>query len=247
MSALLAILHDRINTAKSHDELEGLQHLIWRSYGLAQLSDEDAQFLAEEIQKRKPGRGALAAKPVSNLNCGAISRFTPRPCRRRLTDEQRVKRRNRKRMFGGSSGLPDTLRHHFTEGERSVLFIMACEVKRQGYCDRSIDELGDRAGVGRTTAQNAMHEARRIGLIEITRRPQRGAKNLTNVVKIVSAEWLAWIKKWPSASRVIGSKFSKNVNTSETQDLRKQEAWQCKSRDRPPDLSQLEGQMPSDL
>ncbi len=55
-------------------------------------------------------------------------------------------------------------------------------MKRHGICDLPIDEIADRAGVGKTTVQNAMHEARRLG--EITERPQRGAKNLPNVVKV---------------------------------------------------------------
>ena len=95
----------------------------------------------------------------------------------------------------GSSALPDTLRHHYTEGERAALFIVAGEVKRHGICDLPIDEIADRAGVGKTTVQNAMHEARRLGHVEITERPQRGAKNLPNVVKVTSSEWLAWIRR----------------------------------------------------
>ena len=110
-------------------------------------------------------------------------------------------------MLGGSSALPDAMRHHYTEGERAALCIVAFEIKRQGICDLSIDEIADRVGVGRITVQNAMHEARRLGHLEITERPQRGAKSLTNLVKIASSEWRAWIKRATSAARRIGSKF----------------------------------------
>jgi hypothetical protein len=145
------------------------------------------------------------------------SRATPRPCRRRLSDEERIQRRNRKRMLGGSSALPDTLRRHYTEGERAVLCIVAGEVKRHGQCDLCIDEIADRAGVGRTTVQNAMHEARRLGHVKITERPQLGiARNLTNVVEVTSREWLAWIKRGPSAAQRDRVQFSKNVSTSKS-------------------------------
>jgi hypothetical protein len=236
MSALVS-LHDRINAAATREELDQLLRIIWSDYWPRDLSDSDAQFLAEAIQARKPESGMVTVKPVSKLNCCVISRFRPRPCRKRRTDEERVKARHRKRVLGSSSAMPDTMRQNYTEGERAALFVISSEIKRQGYCDLSNDEIGDRAGVRRTTVQNALHQARFLGHLNITERPQRGAKNLTNIIKITSAEWLAWIKRGPPASRVTGSKFSKNVSTSETKDLRKKEAWQCKGGDRPPNPS----------
>ena len=240
MSALVSI-QDRINTAATREELDQLLRIVWADLWPRELSDADAQFLAEAIQARKPERKIAAVKPVAKLNCRVVSRFAPRPCRTRLTEEERVKRRHRKRVLGSSSMMPDTMRHHFTEGERAVLFVISSEIKQQGCCDLSVDEIGDRAGVRRTTVQNAMHQARLLGFLNITERPQRGAKNLTNIIRITSAEWLTWIKRGPSASRVIGSRFSKNVSTSETEDLRKKVAWQYDRRDRPPDPHSLEG------
>jgi len=119
-------------------------------------------------------------------------------------------------MLAGSSALPDTIRHHYTEGERAALCIVAGEVKRHGVCDLSLDEIADRAGVGRTTVQNAMHEARRLGHVEITERPQRGAKNLPNVVKVISREWFAWIKRGPSTAHWHRIQKIKNLNTSKS-------------------------------
>jgi hypothetical protein len=192
--------------------------------------EADAQAFEQGAMPTKPAsaRSADSVTPSTGqpatgnpyLDRRLCSRLLPRRSKTVLTDDERIKRRYRKRMLGGSSALPDTIRHYYTEGERAVLCIVAGEVKRYGICDLSIKEIADRAGVQRTTVQNAMHEGRRRGHLEITERPRRGAKSETNVVKIVSTEWRDWIKRAPSAAHRIGfKKISKIVNTSESIDI----------------------------
>jgi hypothetical protein len=227
----LALL-DIINACSDVEHLDEASRLIWKDWGGGKISDGESTYLVEAIQRRRPGGRRTApghATQVGRVNGRVVSRFVPRRCRRRLSDGDRIERRMRKRRLGGSSALPETLRHHFTEGERAVLCIIAFEMKRHGVCDISIDEIADRAGVGRTTVQNALHEARRLLLIKITERPVRGKKSLTNLVDVVSHEWKVWIKRAPSAGRPIGSKLFKNVSTSKNIDLRKQES--CNEKD----------------
>lgn len=132
--------------------------------------------------------------------------------RQRPRSPDRKASRDRRRRLGGSSALPDTLRQHYTEGQRAVLCIVAGEVKRHGVCDLPIDKIGALAGVGRTTVQTTLNVAKGLRHVAITYRWRRGQKNLPNVVGITSAEWLTWIKRGPSAHKPDRVQNTKMVN-----------------------------------
>ena len=136
-------------------------------------------YLSRCINRRRPARGqadhagAILAKLKERVCSRFVSRQRPRSADRKAS-------RDRRRMFGGSSALPPNLRAFYTEGQRAVLCIAAQEVKEA----QPIFQLrppAALAGVCRTTVQNALHEARRLGHVAITERPQRGRKNLTNI------------------------------------------------------------------
>jgi hypothetical protein len=219
-SAAATTIYDAINQAGTVEQLDQLARLLWQGYGEGAISDDDATFLGSCIDRRRaPGRaspvGHLKAVGAARLASRLGSRFTPRQ-RPRSPDRQAS--RERRRRLGGSSALPDTLRHHYTEGQRAVLCIVAGEVKHHGICDLPIDKIAALAGVCRTTVQTTMHEARRLGHIKITERPVPGRKSLPNIVEITSAEWRAWIKRGPSAHRPIGSNSLNLVSTTKNTD-----------------------------
>ena len=74
-----------------------------------------------------------------------------------------------------------------------MLRIIGDAVRASGRCEMTIGEIAGRAGIGETTARNALRLAARLGFVTIQERRRRGAPNLSNVVRIVSPEWLAWI------------------------------------------------------
>jgi len=173
--------------------------------------------------------GEIPTKPATT---------TARPVRAsRLVSRQRPRSpdrqysRDRRRRLGGSSALPDTMRHFYTEGQRAVLCIVAGEIKHHGVCDLPIDKIAALAGVCRTTVQTTMHEARRLGHIKITERPVRGRKSLTNLVTITSVEWKAWLKRGPSAHRPIGSKTPKMVSSTNSKEIQKERRNDRRGRD----------------
>ena len=70
----------------------------------------------------------------------------------------------------------------------------------------------------RTTVQNALRQARRLGLITVEeRRPPGRRKSLNNIVRIVSEEWLTWLRRGPRAwATVLGSGSNKKSSTTDT-------------------------------
>lgn len=144
----------------------------------------------------------------------AARRFTSRQAPR---SPDRQASRDRRRMLGGSSALPPDMRRHYTEGLRAVLCIVAGEVKHHGVCDLPIDRIAALAGVCRTTAQTALHEARRLGHLAIKHRPRVGQRSLPNLVTIASEGWRAWLRRAPTAHRPTGSK-TKILSTTKSID-----------------------------
>jgi hypothetical protein len=218
-SAAAHTIYDAINAATSPDALDQLARAMWRGYGEGAIGDADAEFLQSCISRRLPlASNTLRTAPGRSLGklAGRLgTRFKPRQHPR---SPDRKASRDRRRTLGGSAVMPPNLRHHYTEGQRAVLSIVAGEVKHHGVCDLPIDKIAALAGVCRTTVQTTLHEARRLLHLKITERPRPGRKSLTNVVEIMSAEWLTWIKRGPTAYRPVGSNPVKMVSPTKITD-----------------------------
>jgi hypothetical protein len=91
--------------------------------------------------------------------------------------------------------MPPNLACLFTTGELAVLRIVADEVRDRKQCRLTLGEISARAGVGVTTTRNALRYAAREGLVTIEERRRDKRPNLSNVVRIVSREWTAWIAR----------------------------------------------------
>jgi hypothetical protein len=217
-------VYEVINVCSDLDQLDEMGRLLWKGYGEGSIGEGEATYLSSLIERRRPLGYRTApghTKPLGKVAGRLHGRFTSR--QRQRSPDRRASR-DRRRTLGGSSALPDNLRHHYTEGQRAVLCIVAGEVKHHGICDLPIDKTAALAGVCRTTVQTTLHEARRLGHITITERPQPGRKSLTNIVQINSPEWRAWLRRGPSAYRPTGSKIVKMVSTTKNTDLRKKGA-----------------------
>ncbi|MDF2997599.1 MAG: hypothetical protein K0R27_3236 [Xanthobacteraceae bacterium] len=213
MSPTAEAIRFRLMSVMTADEITALTKDLWQSFDAGQISEAESEALDAAIALRRPILG-----PAKGMRPRILSMFKPRQ-RPRWPD--RKASRDRRRMLGGGGNMPPALPMLFTEGQRAVLAILSGEVKHHGQCDLALDRLAALAGVCRTTVQTTLHEARRRGLISIKSRPQRGRRSLTNIVSILSSEWLTWLKRGPSAHRPIGSKTLKMVSSTKSREERK--------------------------
>jgi hypothetical protein len=179
-----------IDAARTLTRLDHLSRSIWQSHAAGAVGDADAQALAERLHARKSVlRGEI--KPVG-IPPGRSSIFPPR------RSQQRAPARSvaiaRRRHLAASGPMPPALACKFTVAELAVLRIVGDEVRGQGACALTLAEIAARAGVCRRMVQNAIRSAAGLGLITIQERRREGRVNLTNVVRVVSREWLVWLR-----------------------------------------------------
>ena len=214
-------IYNVINSCETSDQLQASGALIWEYNGKGLVCDDEATYLQECLERRRGGpRRAAKDAPIAPLR-GKVSKFSSR---RHQRSPDRAASRARRRKLGGAGAMPPDLRDHYTEGERSVMCVVTSEIKRHGYCDWPVDKLAAHGGVCRTTAQNALRKAKLRGDITVTVRPQRGCKNLTNIVRICCRNWLGWLKRGFATACCIGLKAVKKLSPTEIIDLRKQES-----------------------
>src|ERR687890_2347004 len=175
-----------INEARTLTRLDDLSKAIWQGFSAHAVTDDQAQSLAELIHARRlVVRGEV--KPVG-IPPGRPSIFPPRRLQRAPLRAVAIARR---RHLAASGPMPPSLACKFTVGELAVLRIVGDEVRQHGQCDRCVDEIAARAGVCRSLVKNAIRTAARLGLVTVEERRREGRRNLPNVVRIISREWLA--------------------------------------------------------
>src|SRR6476659_237758 len=189
-SVLESLKHFRedIREARLHD-LDGLSRKLWAAHGAGIVGDDQAQQLQEEIQRRRN----LPLQKGDRQPIAAPRHFIQRSPEQRSPDRRASITRRREHAATGP--LPPAIAAGFTVGELAVLKVVSDEVLAHGACDRSLNELGARAGVCHSLAKRAVRLAELDGLLTVQRRPRSGRKHLTNIIRIIRAEWLDWLRK----------------------------------------------------
>ena len=187
-------------------QLDPLSRDLWKAYDAGLLGDDDAQRLAELIHARREAHRSPQT-PVS-VSPRRFTIFTPRRLQRPAQHSKAIERR---RTLAASGPLPPRLSAKFTTGAMAVLKVVADATRGNGaQCVKSVAEIAARAGVCHRLAQYVLRLAEQEGLIAVEQRPQRGAPNLVNIVRIICADWLDWLKgrRGCKKVRLTGNRFS---------------------------------------
>jgi hypothetical protein len=207
---------DRI-AAACPDELDGIVRDMWVDHTHGLLTESDMEGLDEAVRTRREAIQERRTETRSRAP-GTPQNAPPASARRPQRSPDRQASIERRRRMVGTIALPPPLAAKFTWGEVAVLRVIGDQVKRHGTCSLYIDAIAAMAGMHRTTVQNALRQARRLGLITVEeRRPPGRRKSLNNIVRIVSEEWLTWLRRGPRAwATVLGSGSNKKSSTTDT-------------------------------
>ena len=157
--------------------LAELSAAVWKGFACGALAEGEAQQLAEEIAARK----IIPPKPVE-------------PRRRVGSRPRSPVEMERRRRWTSSGWLPPQLATQFTMAETAVLSTIAAEVARRGLCRLTIGHIAALAGVGRSTVKTAVRQAVTLGILTSEEWRLTAWRSAPNTVRIVSAEWRAWLK-----------------------------------------------------
>lgn len=173
--------------------LNGVAQTVWRALGAGAIDEAEAGELSELVELR---RAEIRAR------LGGERRPEPAPGARPRRAHRNPERVARRRRLAASGPMPPALAAAFTTSELAVLRIIGDECRQHGACEASLGEIAARAGVGRTSVQNAVRAARRAGLIAVEERRRSAWRNDPNRITIASPEWSTWLQRGPKGGRV---------------------------------------------
>lgn len=188
-----------IGTIIRPEALDELAKQVWAGLARATFTETDADTLLNAIQSRRVLLKAGRATPA----------IKARPHAQRRLSSASIGRR---RGWVASGALPPQVASHFTTAECAALAVIGRAIQKAGVCDWPIDKIAAIAGCSRTSVQNALREAKRLGFISVQERRHRGRSSETNLVKVISQEWLVWLRL--GKPTVEGGSGFRNLNST---------------------------------
>ena len=182
--------HAAAAAAKTTAAVDEIARLTWRAHAEGHLVDAEAEAVSEALQGRRAAFATRRMQQAVSPSIGLTAHHRPAP---RSPDRQASLERRRRQAASGA--MPPALAARFTTGELAALAVIARQCQGSGgVCTLPIDAIAGLAGVSRTTTQNALRAAKAQGLIFARERRRPGLPSLTNILRVISAEWAAWLK-----------------------------------------------------
>ena len=208
--------------AASRERLCDLSKALWQAFAAGAVSEAEAEELSGLIEARRrvskfrdPGASAnlrilgpadqapyVALEP-DRADQGVNLRLDPEGGSRarsgfcsphRLRSPVRSAAVERRRRWAAAGRMPPAIAAHFTTGEQAALAVVAVEVVKRQACSMAIGAVAALAGVSESTVKRALRHARALGLLLIKERRLSRFRNDTNVVTVISREWLSWLE-----------------------------------------------------
>ena len=200
--------------AATPDRLGEVASAVWKAYGAGGLTDEQAEQLDGLLNAR---RGAARAAPVRvqalSVAAAQIAPAVAPPPRGEGAPPAVAHHRTgsrprsaesvvRRRRWAAAGFLPPKVAAGFTLGEQAVLAVVGKQLAVRGTCTLAVGAIAALAGVGESTVRRALRQAALVGLVTVEARRITGFRNDTNVVRIASADWAAWLRlRLPRSAR----------------------------------------------
>ena len=191
VSRLADDIADRIALAGHPVEIDEIVKEVWGHHFAGTLTEEEAETLHEAAQARREAlqeqRPETRPKPRTGPSSAPWA-----SARRPQRSPDRQASIERRRRLVASGPLPPPLAARFTWGEIAVMRIVGDECRAHGCCFLHIDAIAARAGVHRTTVQNALREAQGRGCpVPPSFRCRNAAARDSAASPTSSASWLA--------------------------------------------------------
>ena len=214
-----ATMRGAIEDARTLAQLDNLSRTIWQAHAAETVTDSEAQGLAEALHVRRSAMRE-AVVPVG-IPLGRVTLFPPKRLQRAPERSVAIERRRR---LACSGPMPPALASRFTVGQLAVLRIVGDEMARNDACGLCIDAIAARAGVCRRLAQGAIRLAEGDGLLTIQERRHQGRKSNPNMVRIISREWLQWLRRGgrSAAPALLGGIGCKPIHPTDKGDPQRQ-------------------------
>lgn len=158
---------------------------LWGALTAKHITEAEAEELAALIEL-KSIRPEQPNAPQDRAGSPRTGRNGSRP----RTDASMERRRS----WAASGRMPPAIAARFTLAEQAVLSLVAAETCRRKDCRLAIDHIAALAGLSRSTVKNAIREAAKLGLLTVEERRLSAWRSDTNIVRIISREWLSWLR-----------------------------------------------------